>query len=154
MNTEPQTLWREFRITRIIWIAIFVALVIYVNLGHVLVGKEFVDTATIPLALIRAVLAAVGGVMLVGSYFVRRRILEEKTGVAAPDPTRAASRYRSATMITAGICEAVGLFGLVLIFLGDGLATLYLFNVVAAVALVLHRPRMEELEKLAGGGPM
>lgn len=152
MNTDPEALQREYRITLVIWIAILAALAIYVILGHALMGREFIDTATIPLALIRTILAAVGGAMLVGSFFIRRRMLEAPADGSTPDAAGAASKYRSATMITAGICEAVGLFGLVLIFLGDGLATLYLFNVVAAVALVLHRPRLEELEQLAGGG--
>ena len=67
-----------------------------------------------------------------------------------PDAGAVAAKFKTATMIAAGICEVVGLFGLVLVFLGDSLPTLYLFNVVAATAMMLHRPKMEELQRLAG----
>jgi len=150
MNTDSDVLQKAFNTSRVIWIAILAALAIYIIVGHALAGREFIDSSTIPLPLIRVVLAAVGGAMLVGSFFIRRGMLEPQASGAPGDAAGTAARYRSATMITAGICEAVGLFGLVLIFLGDGLPTLYLFNIVAAAALVLHRPKLEELEQLAG----
>lgn len=150
MSTMTETLQKEFRITQVIWIAIFVALVIYAVIGHALIGRNLVDPESIPVQLIRNILAGVGGLMLVGSFFIRRRMLAGDGSGQPLGSAVAVAKYRMATMISAGICEAVGLFGLVLVFLGDSLQTLYLFVVVAACAMILHRPKLEELQRLAG----
>lgn len=163
MNKNSDVLQKEFRVAQVIWAAIFAALVIYVAIGHFIFGREFVDAESIPLHLIRNILAGVGGLMLLGSFFIRRTMLFGSGTGQLPDAGQlpgsgqlvdagaVAAKFKMATMIAAGVCEVVGLFGLVLVFLGDSLLTLYLFNVVAAVAMMLHRPRMEELQRLARG---
>ncbi len=150
MNTTSEVLQKEFRVAQVIWVVILVALVIYAMVGNALQGKEFVDNETIPLQLIQNILWAVSGVMLVGSWFIRRKML------AAGDPgqplgeTEVAAKYRTATMIGSGLYEAIGLFGLVLVLLGDSLQSMYMFVLVASMGMLLHRPKMEDLEKLAG----
>lgn len=151
MSTMTETLQKEFRVAQVIWIAILAALVIYLGVGHVFFGRDFVDAETVPLSLIRNILAGVGGLMLVGSWFIRRSMLVGNGSASPPDAAVVAANYRKATMISAGICEAVGLFGLVLVFLGDSLQTLYLFVVLATAAMIIQRPKMEELQRLAGG---
>ncbi len=150
MNTASEFLQKEFRIAQVIWIAILAALVIYLGVGHAFFGREFVDAGSIPVSLIRNILAGVGGLMLVGSWLIRRKMLEGSRSGQPRGEEAAVKAFKAATMISAGICETVGLFGLVLVFLGDSLQTLYLFVVVAAAAMIIHRPKIEELEKLAG----
>ena len=150
MNTISETLQKEFRVAQVIWIAILAALMIYVAIGHFFHGKALVDTGDVSVVWIRTVLAGVGGLMLIGSFFIRRKMLARGASAQLLDEQAVAMKYRMATMIAAGICEAVGLMGLVLIFLGDSLQSLYLFNMVAAMAMIMHRPKIEELQRLAG----
>jgi hypothetical protein len=149
MNTTSEILQKEFRVTQVIWIVILAALVVYVAIGHYFHGKALVDLGDVSVVLIRNLFALAGGLMLVGSFFIRRKMLAGAASAQQPDEQTAGAKYKTATMVAAGICEAVGLFGLVLIFLGDSLQTLYLFVGVAAVALILHRPKKEELQQLA-----
>ncbi len=150
MNTVSETLQKEFRVAQVIWMAILAALVIYVVLGHYFHGKAMVDLGDISVVWIRNLLVLAGGMMLISSFFIRRVMLARSASAQLPDEQAVAAKYKMATMVAAGLCEAVGLFGLVLIFLGDSLQALYLVNVVAAVARILHRPKMEELQRLTG----
>ena len=150
MNTGSDVLRKEFQVALVIWVAILVALAIYVAIGHFFIGKALVDTGDVSVSWIRTVLAGVGAILLLSSFFIRRAMLARGTAATLPDERAVAARYKSATIVAAGICEAVGLMGLVLIFLGDSLQTLYLFNGAAAIGLFLHRPKIEELERLAG----
>ncbi|MBU2499127.1 MAG: hypothetical protein KKE57_09510 [Proteobacteria bacterium] len=61
-------------------------------------------------------------------------------------------------MISLALSESIGIYGLVLFFLGDSLRTLYTFIGISALAIIYHRPKREELETLAlamqrEGGP-
>jgi len=150
MNTASDVLKKEFRVAQVIWVAILMALAIYVVIGHFFHGEALVDTGDVSVAWIRTVLAGVAGMMLISSFLIRRAMLTRTANATEPDEQAVAARYKSATIVAAGICEAVGLMGLVLIFLGDSLQTLYLFNGAAAIGLFLQRPKMGELERLAG----
>ena len=57
-------------------------------------------------------------------------------------------KYTLAVIISLGIAESIGIYGLVLFFLGDGFRTLYTFTVVSALAMLFYRPKREELERL------
>ena len=151
MNDESDILQKNFRVAQVIWVAILAALVIYAMVGNALHGRDFVDSESIPLELIRNILWAVTAATLIGSWILRKRMLAA-SGLDGPlSEDEAGARYRTVTMIGSGLCEAVGLFGLVLVLLGDSLQTLYLFVLVAAVAMLVHRPKITELECLAGG---
>jgi hypothetical protein len=47
------------------------------------------------------------------------------------------------------LSESIGVYGLVLFFLGESFRTLYIFIGISALAMLLYRPKREELETLA-----
>lgn len=62
-----------------------------------------------------------------------------------PGETSAAQRYLLTVVVTQGLVEIVGIFGLLMFILGDDYNTLYIFSTMAALGIFLHRPRLSEL---------
>ncbi len=58
------------------------------------------------------------------------------------------TKYFTAVIISLALAESIGIYGLGLFFLGGGFETLYLFNVLSAIAMFFFRPKGEEFEKL------
>jgi hypothetical protein len=51
-------------------------------------------------------------------------------------------------IISLALCESVGIYGLVLFFLGKNTMDLYLLLGVSAAAMIYYRPRKDELLNL------
>lgn len=52
-------------------------------------------------------------------------------------------------IVTLAIAESVAIYGLLLLFLGKDFQSLYIFTAVSAAAMIVHRPKMDEVERLA-----
>jgi hypothetical protein len=62
---------------------------------------------------------------------------------------QALGKYTTAVMVSLALSESIGIYGLVLFFLGSTIQTLYLFMVISACAMIFFRPKKEELAELA-----
>jgi hypothetical protein len=51
-------------------------------------------------------------------------------------------------VVSLALSESIGIYGLVLFFLGESFRTLYIFLGISALAIFLYRPKREELEAL------
>jgi hypothetical protein len=60
------------------------------------------------------------------------------------------SYYLTIVTLSLALAESIGVWGFVLFILGDNLQTLYLFCGMSALAIVLYRPKADELEQLKG----
>lgn len=65
-----------------------------------------------------------------------------------PGDKSAAGRYLSTIITTQGMIEIVSLFGLIMFMLGDDFNTLYIFSLLGALGIFLHRPKPEELQSI------
>lgn len=65
-----------------------------------------------------------------------------------PGDKPAKKRYLVTTTVSLFIIESVGIFGIIMFFLGDGFNTLYIFSVLAILGLFLHRPKQQEYEQI------
>jgi len=54
-------------------------------------------------------------------------------------------------VISLALSESIGIYGLVLFLLGKNTMDLYLFILVSAGAMIMYRPRKDELLSLAQG---
>ena len=52
-----------------------------------------------------------------------------------------------AVIISFAISEAIAIFGLILLFLGEGLPIVYVFMAVSALSMFFFRPDRDELEE-------
>ena len=65
-----------------------------------------------------------------------------------PGNNPAKNRYLMTTIITISLIEVVGFFGFVMFILGDEFNTLYIFSVLGALGLFIHRPREQEYKQI------
>jgi Na+/phosphate symporter len=65
-----------------------------------------------------------------------------------PGDNPAKYRYLVTIIITMAVIEFIGIMGLVMYILGDGVNSLYIFSVLGALGIFLHRPRIKEYRQI------
>jgi len=147
-----RTLW-------IIWAAMVGSLLVYVFLCHQF-GEEIRPTGIhdLPVGLIRNILSIVTIVTLFLTCFIRKHMLEGRLGCSGAglfEPGAASSQpsllihYTTAVIMSLVLSDSIGIYGLVLFFLGDSFRTLHVFIGISALAMYFYRPKREEFETLA-----
>ena len=142
----------------IIWGFIFGSLFIYVFICH-LFGDELGRSTNlnIPLDLMRNILYGVAISTLILTRFLRKFMLAGRPGSSGPTssnpPPRSSQsssigKYATTMVVSLPLSESIGIYGLVLFFLGESFRTLYIFIGISALAMFLYRPKREELETL------
>ncbi len=149
------TLW-------IIWAAVMGSLFIYVFICHQF-GDEIRGNMSqdIPVTLLRNILYGIAAITLFLTHFLKRFMLAgtssgsvSRASKSGPTPNQPAffAKYTTALIVSLAFSESIGIYGLVLFFLGEGFQTLYTFIGISALAIYFYRPKREELETLARGG--
>ncbi len=139
---------------KMIWFAMLLSLAIYLFVG-LYGGMELrpsMDKET--LGIFRILLYAFAFITLIITRFVRRLILSGKgQGKPATPPFRhsALQRYTTATVIALTMSDSIGIYGLLLFFLGKNSTDLYLLLLISAAALWMYRPRKDEVVDLIPG---
>lgn len=105
------------------------------------------------LDLLRTVLYVLSFIILLVTRIVRRLVLSGK-GVGTSRQTPALSnpllqKYLAAMMIALALSESIGIFGFVLFLVGKSAIDLYVLIGLAAVTMLVYRPRRDELLALA-----
>ena len=151
INKGMLTLW-------VIWAAMLGSLLIYIFVCHQLsagvkssVGDDsFIKT-------FKSILYVIVVAELFIIYYLRKLMLKVRISGAKASYSQTKNvvgqppfvmKYTLVVIISLGIAESIGIYGLVLFFLGDGFRTLYTFMVVSALAMLFYRPKREELERL------
>ena len=154
-GTEEKGFWTLW----MIWAAMLGSLVIYVFICHQL-GDELRKNLRqdIPLDPLRIILYSVTIFEMIFIVFMRKRMLAARGAVPEPmsaeppepsNQSSALAKYTTAVIISLALCESIGIYGLLLFFLGDTFQTLYVFIGIAALGMIFYRPKKEELETLA-----
>jgi hypothetical protein len=152
MNHEQ--LHSGMRKANILWGALLGSMVIYLVIPT-LVGEAARAPALGALGRqLDYVLYAVAVASLLGAGGVRRAMLAMRAGDAGRevDVGRAAvSRYLTIIALSLAICDSVAILGLVYYLLGGSSDVLFTLTAASAAAMLLYRPRAEELRRLANG---
>ena len=146
------TLW-------IIWAAILGSLFIYVFICYQF-GDEIRQTMSpnFPVSVLRNILYGVAIITLFLTHFLRRFMLSVKSGNASAksltpgthsNQSSLLAKYTTALILSLALSESIGIYGFVLVLLGDDFQTLYIFTGISALALYFYRPKREEIEALA-----
>ncbi len=149
---------------RIIWFAMLMSLAVYLFVG-IQVGtnvQSSVDEDTF--GILRTVLYAAAFAILIATRYIRKLILSGKSQISQPAQVLkhpALQKYSAATIVALAMSESIGIYGLILFFLGKNSTDLYLLILISAAAMVMFRPRKDEVLNLvqesqgdsgAGGG--
>lgn len=144
MNTD--TLQKHFNVIRVIWLAMLASLGIYLIVSRLAgdairqeVGNE--DA----LDLMRRILISISAALLIFMDVFRKRMMKPRPGMTAAVVVQ---RYSLMSLVSFAVAESIGIFGLVLYFLGDAEAYLYFLIAISALAMFYYRPRFGTLETL------
>lgn len=169
-NEEIERINKGVMPLNVIWAAMLVSLFIYIVVG--LYAKDFLRI-TMEMTVVdtlRNVLYLVSFVTLIATRFIRKLILSGKGRNLSAEADQSSyqggqsgvlARYASAMIVSLAMTESIGIYGLVLFFLGKNEMDLYLFILVSAAAMLVYRPKRdeivsltEELNKQRAGDPL
>jgi hypothetical protein len=154
-ETAKNSTEKGFMTLRILWGAILASLFIYLVIAHLLGGEVRQRAgATVSVPLFRNVLIVIGIIEILIIRFLRKRMLSkdallklrERRGPSDQMPIVA--QYTTVVVISAALAESIGIYGLLLYFLGADIQTFYVFLAVSAALLIFYRPKKEELATL------
>jgi hypothetical protein len=77
------------------------------------------------------------------------RHIQLRLNQTMPGGKPAKDRYLSTVIVSLLFAESVGIFGLIMFILGDDFNSLYIFTMLAALALYLYRPKASEYISIA-----
>lgn len=92
--------------------------------------------------LIRTILYGVTIALFPLTNLLRHILLRLNQTMPGDKPAR--QRYLLTVVITMALIETVGIFGFLMFVLGDDFNTLYIFSVLAALGIFLHKPDLDE----------
>ena len=151
MITE-QELDKRLMTLRIIWFAMLMSLDIYLFVG-IQVGTNVQSSINEDtLGILRTVLYAMTFAILIATRYIRKLILSGKSQVSQLAQVLkhpALQKYSAATIVALAMSESIGIYGLVLFFLGKNSTDLYLLILISAAAMVMYRPKKDAMINLA-----
>ncbi|MCX7086592.1 MAG: hypothetical protein NTV00_00905 [Methylococcales bacterium] len=72
------------------------------------------------------------------------RHIQLRLNQTMPTATPAKNRYFLTVLVSMALIESIGLYGLLLFYLGDGVNSLFIFSGLSALGLFLYRPKLAE----------
>ena len=143
----------------IVWIAMLISLVIYLQLGFYLEYHIYFSISkSFPINTLRKALYVTSIITVILAKYIRKYMLDKKEVRSInkkPQPSTmfnqhpAVIKYSTAILYSLAMSESAGLFGLILFVLGNILTDLYIMLAISAAALLYYRPRKKELLNLA-----
>jgi hypothetical protein len=152
---EIQSIDKGWRILMLIWYAMLLSLVIYLQVGQVL--KKEIDVIVdedFPMTLARLIIYGVSAMSFSVTGYFRRYVVESDRGKekSVPKTTRNQhpflARYSIAVITSLALSESIGIYGLVLYLLGGNAKDLYILLAISAVAMYLYRPSRDEFDAM------
>jgi hypothetical protein len=101
--------------------------------------------------IIKTVFYTVGFVTLIFTRFIKKWVLPGKAQPGQPAPASLRpllQKYTTAMIIALAMSERIGVYGLVLFFMGKDTTDKYLLLFISAAAMFTYRPRKEEVIRL------
>lgn len=145
----------------IIWAAMLFSLLVYAVVGYVVKENAVMGmNEEFPLDILRNILFGIS-LLTIGAIWYLRKLLLQK--LFSPNTTgtsfSAASgsvtgqhpvvqRYLVVILVSTAMAESIGIYGLLLCLLGGQMMDLIILIMLSAFAMLIFRPRKDELESL------
>ncbi len=140
---------------KIIWFAMLMSLVIYLFVGLYAGARLGPSMKEDAIGILRTLLYIVSFVTLIATRYIRKLVLSRKSQYHPSSQTLqhpTLQSYTTATIAALAMSESIGIYGLVLFFLGKNSMDLYLLILISAAAIFMYRPRRDEVVTLARDG--
>jgi drug/metabolite transporter (DMT)-like permease len=152
-----QELDKRLMTLRIIWFALLMSLGVYLLVAIQFGTNVQSSINEEALGIRRTVLYAMAFAIFIATRYVRKLIMSGKNQVSQPAQSLeqlALQKYSAATIVALAMSESIGISGLILFSLGKNSTDLYLLTLISAVAMVVYRPRKDEMLHLVQRGPV
>jgi len=138
---------KSWKTIYIIWIAMLIALFVYMLVGLSLEDKIDIPIDKSVLNIVRYIFYLLSGVLVFSIKYVRKFILNSKSanGKNVYSENPAVFKYIKATIASLAIAEFVAVLGLVLFVIGKNKIDLYLLVFISAVSMIVYRPFREQM---------
>jgi len=142
---------------KVIWSGMLGSLVTYLILGLVIVTNLKIPMDESTYAVLKPALYILAVVVLITTRYVTKHILSWRGQLRRATLQHSALRnfhhpalqkYAMAMILAWAMSESIGVFGLVLFLLGRNSMDLYLLILISAAAMLIYRPRKDELMSL------
>lgn len=154
--SQKQTVESKLLVMWIIWGAMVVSLGVYIAIC-ILIGDKMKQPMGegFTLVLIRNIFYGISIIELIATHFIRKLMMREPEtdhgSISGPEPIVQDSvsmhrKYLSAMVISLALCESIGIYGLILFFLGCSFQTMCTFMIISAAGMLFHRPKREVVE--------
>lgn len=140
------------------WGSMILCLVVYVKIGPLLEPNTiFLPEDDFLIHIFKISLYCISAALLASSLYVRHLIMTRKSEnqeliyIQRAEKTNshpAVIKYGIAVTISLAISESVGVFGFVLFLASHDFQALYTFTAISAIAMIYHRPKMQELQEV------
>ena len=159
--SSKQTVEGKLLVMWIIWGAMVISLWVYIAICF-LVGDKVRQTILegYTLVLIRNILFGISVIELIIAHFIRKLIMRKPEtdpgSISQHEPVTQDSgnmhaKYLRGMVVSLALCESIGIYGLVLFFLGSSFQTMYIFMIISAAGMLFHRPKREDIESFSRG---
>ena len=147
-----QELHKGLAALKVLWFAMLGSLVVYLFVGLKVAGNLQASMNEDKFIMLRTILYAASFVIVLVAKYVRRLILSGK--VPLKKSTRASrnpllQRYSAAVIVASAMSQSIGVFGLILFFLGKNTVDLYVLILVSATAMLMVGPGKNEVISLS-----
>lgn len=143
---------RELSKLKIIWFAMLGSLALYLIIGLQVAPNIQVSMDKGIFSVLKTVFYLFTLIIIVITRYIRRYILPGKgqQGQAIQNfQPLTLQKYTTVMIVSWALLESIGIFGLVLFFLGKNPMDLYLLLVISAIAMLWYRPKKDELISLS-----
>jgi len=155
MMIADEELGKEFLKLKVIWFGMLGALAIYLFIGLQIGTSLQASVNESTFAILKTVLYIITFVLLTITKYIRKYMLSGKGQRRQATQTfqhPALQKYATAMIVAWASSESIGIFGLVLFFLGKKPVDLYLLILISATAMFVYRPRKDEVISLSQKG--
>jgi hypothetical protein len=138
----------------VIWIALVGSLVFYLVICKAAESQVQVSMEDSRLEVFKYALFIMSALTLAGAYLLRKILMGKvarpvQGGALQPDAHPAVGKYLIVIVIVMALSESIGIYGMVLFFISKDAMSLYQLMTLSAAAMVVFRPRKEELINMA-----
>jgi hypothetical protein len=150
MITDEE-LGKELVTLKVIWFAMLMALAVYLFVGLLAAPKIKVSMNEDTFFVLKTVLYGVAFVTLTMTKYIRNLIMSAKSQIKPATQSGrhpVIQKYTTAMMVALALSESLGIYGLILFFLGKNETDLYLLLFISAAAMLMYRPKKDEVMSL------
>lgn len=157
-KAEMEQLNKGWVLIMIIWGCLLASLGVYLRVCKILEKDHIPSFPEANLPTVKLVLYGVSLIVFIVAYFMRKHLLNlsKKNAMPAMASTSlfqpnhpAVGKYLTVIIVAMALSESIGIYGVVLFFLGKDMMALYQLLALSAIAMIVFGPRKNELIELA-----